>query len=199
MASISSKSRSPRRRALKERRKPPGAPGSLRWLGGILGRPLALESGAIGPRVVLVERRTVQEQNDRVPTAQMCEELRARLLGHELSNATQVMRHLMLVHDQLTSKGWAAIEALPSQVLGLAVIQAQMLTTQQPSLALAQLTDRLRVAKVSVELREERVRNAMADDQVEVSEVSHEEFARSVMDWQTSQPPPPDSELPERR
>lgn len=199
MASTSSNSRSPRRRPVKERRKPPGAPGSMRWLGGILGRPLALESGAAGPRVVLVERRMAQEPNDRVPTAQMCEELRARLLGHELDNATQVMRHLVLVHDQLTTKGWAAVEALPSRVLGLAVIQAQMLTTHEPSLALAQLTDRLRVVKVGVELREERLRNAAADGQVEVSEVTHEEFARSALDWQASQPPPPDTEPPERR
>jgi hypothetical protein len=179
---------------MKERRKQPGAPGSMRWLGGILGRPLAVENGAAGPRVVLVERRKAREPNDRVPTAQMCEELRSRLLGHELENATRVMRHLVLVHDQLTSKGWAGVSALPSRVLGLAVVQAQMLTTHEPSLALTQLTDRLRVVKVEVELREERLRNAEADRQVEVSEVTHEEFARSAMDWQASRLPP-DSQL----
>ena len=152
-----------------------------------VGRPLALENGDGGPRIVLVERRKARDANDRVPTAQMCEELRSRLLGHELENATRVMRHLVLVHDQLTSKGWAGVEALPSRVLGLAVIQAQMLTTHEPSLALAQLSDRLRVAKVAVELREERQRSAAADREVEVSEVTHEEFARSALDWQTGQ------------
>jgi hypothetical protein len=195
MASTHSKPSS-RRRPLKERRKQPGAPGSMRWLGGILGRPLAVESGAAGPRIVLVERRKARDDNHRVPTAQVCEELRSRLLGHELENATRVMRHLVLVHDQLASKGWAGVEALPSRVLGLAVIQAQMLTTHGPSLALAQLTDRLRVTKVAVELREERLRNAAADRQVEVSEVTHEEFTRSALDWQASQPP--DSVPPER-
>jgi len=191
MASISSKTRS-ERRPKKERRKQPGAPGSIRWLGGILGRPLSMESGTGGPRIVLVERRKIREPNDRVPTAQMCEELRARLLGHELENATRVMRHLVLVHDQLTTKGWTAVSALPSRVLGLAVVQAQMLTAHEPSLALAQLTDRLRVVKVEVELREERQRNAAADRDVEISEVTHEEFTRSAMDWQASQAPDED-------
>lgn len=204
MASTSSNSRSPRRRALKERRKQPGAPGSIRWLSGILGRPLTLENGAAGPRVVLVERRKAREPNDRVPTAQMCEELRARLLGHELESATRVMRHLVLVHDQLTSKGWAGVSALPSRVIGLAVVQAQMLTTHESSLALTQLADRLRVVKVEVELREERLRNSEADRQVEVSEITHEEFNRSAMDWQASelQPDseqPPDNQPPESR
>jgi hypothetical protein len=188
MASISSKARS-NRRPMKERRKQPGAPGSMRWLGGILGRPLSMENGAGGPRIVLVERRKAGEPNDRVPTAQMCEEPRARLVGRELTNATRVMRHLMLVHDQLTIKGWAGVEALPSRVLGMAVVQAQMLTAHEPSLTLTQLTDRLRVVKVEVELREERQRNAAADGQVEISEVPHEEFARSEMDWRASQPP----------
>jgi hypothetical protein len=77
-------------------------------------------------------------------------------------------------------------------VLGLAVVQAQMLTAHEPSLALAQLTDRLRVVKVEVELREERQRNAAADRDVEISEVTHEEFTRSAMDWQASQPPAED-------
>jgi hypothetical protein len=192
-----SKSRSSRR-PLKDRRKQPGSPGSMRWLGGILGRPLALESGAAGPRIVLVERRKAGEPNDRVPTTQMCEELRSRLLGHELENATRVMRHLALVHDQLAHKGWSGVSTLPSRVLGLAVVQAQMLMTHEPSLALTQLTDRLRVVKVEVELREERLRHAEADRSVEVSEVTHEEFTRSALDWQASQLPP-DSEPPPRR
>jgi hypothetical protein len=187
MVSISSKPRSSRRRPLKERRKQPGAPGSMRWLGGMLGRPLALETGALGPRIVLVERRKAGEPGDRWPTALMCDELRSRLLGHELDNATRVMRHLVLVHDQLSSKGWAGVDALPSRVLGMAVVQVQMLTANEPSLALVQLTDRLRVIKVEVELREERQRSAAADREVEVSEVTHEEFTRSAMDWQSSQ------------
>jgi hypothetical protein len=190
MASTRSKSRSSRRRPLEERRKQPGAPGSMRWLGGILGRPLALDNAAGVPRIVLVERRKAGEPNDRVPTAQMCEELRSRLLGHGLGDTARVMRHLALVHDQLTSKGWAGVDALPSRVLGRAVVQAQMLTAHEPSLALAQLAHRLRVVKVGVELREERQRNAAADGQVEISEVTHEEFARSAMDWQASPLPP---------
>lgn len=189
MASSSSKTRSTRR-PIKERRKQPGEPGSMRWLGGILGRPLSVENGAGGPRIVLVERRKASEPNDRVPTARMCEELRSRLVGHELEEATRVMRHLVLVHDQLTSKGWVAVHALPSAVLGKAIVQAQMLTAHEPSLALAQFTDRLRVVKVDAELREERLRAAAADRDVEISEVTHEEFARSAMDWQASQLPP---------
>jgi hypothetical protein len=66
-------------------------------------------------------------------------------------------------------------------------VQVQMLTANEPSLALVQLTDRLRVIKVEVELREERQRSAAADREVEVSEVTHEEFTRSAMDWQSSQ------------
>jgi hypothetical protein len=197
MSSPDARSTTPgnRRRPRKERRKPPGAPGSMRWLGGMLARPLAIETGAGGPRVVLVERRKNREPSDRVPTVQICEQLRSRLVGHQLDNATRVMRHLVLVHDQLATKGWAAVAMLPGKVLERAVVQCQMLATDEASPALAQLADRLRVMKVEAELREERQRNAQADRDVEVIELSEEEFQRSAQRWQDSQLAP-ESEAP---
>lgn len=170
----------------------------MRWLGGILGRPLALETGDGSPRIVLVERRRAADADHRASVALLCEELRARLLGQYPDSAAQVMRELVLVHDQLTTKGWSAVEALSSSVLGMAVVQAQALTSSEPSPALAQFADRLRVVKVNVELREERQRMTAAEAPVEVRELTHEEFVRSEQDWQASQMQPDSLPPPQR-
>jgi len=183
-----------RSKPLKERRKPAGAPGSMRWLGGVLGRPLGVGQGEVGPRIVLIERRKAPDAPAERLLPQVCAALRSRLEGHDSRDATRVMRHLALVHDELGRRGWGGIEAMPSRVLGMALVQAQMLTSDEPSTALSQLIDRLRIVKVAVEVREERLRSAAAADcQVEVSEVTHEEFTRSERSWLGEAPadPPP--------
>ena len=74
-------------------------------------------------------------------------ELGARLLVHD--PATQVVRHLFIVHDELRGGGWTAVEALPAAVVGRAVAEAEILATHEPSPLLATIIDALREIKAA--------------------------------------------------
>ena len=144
------------KKPLKDRRLPRGAPGSMRWLKSLLGRPLELQRRGGQLHVTLADRRRSPERLRADELEQVREELRARLLSQDLEHAARVMRHLVFVHDALGNQGWAGLETLPSPLLGKALVQAQMLVSQSASDRLALLIERLRVAKVTAELREQR-------------------------------------------
>lgn len=179
------------KKPLKDRRLPRGAPGSVRWLKGLLGRPLELQRKDGQLHLTLADRRRPPEQVRADELALLREELRARLLSQEPEHAASVMRHLVFVHDALGRQGWPGLEALPARLLGKALVQTQMLVSQSASHRLALLIDRLRVAKVTAELREQRLAASSAAAAVEVSETTHAEFEATERNWVATAAPEP--------
>ena len=172
-----------------DRRVPVGPVGSLSWLKSLFGRPLSMIRLDGKWQLVLGERRALPLDAP-PPLTQLRMELRERLLAHSHHHAAKVMRHLVQVHDELGRKGWPGVEAMPSMVLGRALVQAEMLASDEPSRGLAVLVDRLRVIHVAAQLREERqARYAGQARSVEVSEATHEEFEETERSWVGVLPP----------
>lgn len=168
------------RQASAERR---GSPGRLQ---SILGRPLRLERRGGQLHVVLVDRRRPTSTDPAVALEMLRTELSDRLLAHQHAHAAQVMRHLVVVHDELGRKGWAGVGNFPARVLRKALTQAEMLASEEASPLLPELVDRLRACHVAAELREERVSGAalrMTSDEPLVSEATQEEFDEMQRGW----------------
>ena len=180
-----------------DRRAPRGTPGSMRWVKGLLGRPLALERRGSQLHLTLVDRRRPPELIQAHELESLRTELRARLLAHEDDSTATVMRHLVFVHDVLGGQGWAGVEAMASRVLGKALVQAQMLASEEASPRLTHLIDRLQVLKAAASVREEKGpapaapeaapefrRTVDMDTRVEVSEGSAEDFDAIERSWE---------------
>jgi len=169
----------------RERRASDAKPGTLRWLRGLLSRPLKLERRGLQWHLVLGDRRRLAGV-ERAPTlAEVNEELHARLLAQDVEHAARVMRHLVFVHDELCRKGWRGVETLPAKVLGKALTQVQMLAQDAPSPVMAHIAERLEKIHIGAQIREERRAHAHAEGsgRVEVSEASAEEFAETERSW----------------
>ncbi len=168
----------------RDRRASDAKPGTLRWLRGLLSRPLALERRGLQWHVVLGERRR-KPGVERAPTlAEVNEELHGRLLAQDVEHAARVMRHLVFVHDELCRRGWRGVETLPAKVLGKALVQVQMLAQDGSSPVMAHIVERLQQIHVGAQAREERRARAQTDGgRVEVREVSAEEFAETERSW----------------
>jgi hypothetical protein len=171
-----------------------GAANPLKRLKGALGRPVALEWRGGQPHVVLVERRS-GSRLDR-SQADLCAELRARLLAQEAGEAAKLLRHLIVVHETLTRKGWEGVGALPATVLAKAIRQADMLASEDPSPALTQLAERLRLQHVAAVARNQANKadgtpgddDVNAPNRVEVSEASYKEFEDLERSWTRTMP-----------
>ena len=100
-----------------ERRAPRGSTGTLRWLKALLGRPVALQKRDGKLHMVLLDRRRPPEEQRAQAMQRLRDELRARLLGHEPEHASQAMRHLVFVHDELGRRGWTGVELMPAPLL----------------------------------------------------------------------------------
>ena len=181
---------------IKDRRAAPGAQGAagfLRRLKGLLARPLRLQRHDGRLRLVLVDRRQARPVDGPPSLSASRDELRALLMLHGNERATGVMRHLVLVHDELGRRGWSGVAALPAQVLGMAVVQAEMLASDDSTEALATIIEQLRIAKVAAELREERAARPTPHPggaPLEVSEVPRHEFDELARDdWVDTTPP----------
>jgi hypothetical protein len=181
---------------IKDRRAPSdatGVSGFLRRLRSLLARPLRLQRRDGRLRLVLVDRRQPRPADGRPSLAECRDELRALLLVHGNEHATGVMRHLVLVHHVLGHSGWHGVESLPSQVLDMALTQADMLASDEPTEALVMIIEQLRLAKVAAELREERSLRPTHDPMGQAPEVSEvprdkfDEWARD--DWVDTSPP----------
>jgi len=170
---------------MKERRAPRGKPGSLSWLRGLLARPLVLERRGLQWHLTLGDRRRAAGAGRPPSMLEVNAELRARLLAQDVDRAARVMRHLVFVHDELRRKGWSGVEALPAPVLGKALVQAQMLATDEASPVLVHIVERLQQMHVAAQLREERRARLQADGtaRVEVSEATQEEFDETEKSW----------------
>jgi hypothetical protein len=191
----------------KDRRAAPSANGTIgpvRQLKSVLGRPLGLQRRDGQLHVVLVERRSAPKA-DRTPSAaQLRKELSACLLAHEPAHAAQAMRQLVLVHDALGRKGWPGVGALPAAVLANALVQAERLASEEPSLALAMIIAQLRPLQVAAELHEEResrIQDFKVGKNLDVSESTQAEFEELERSWggtvpavlAPSEPPEPQS------
>jgi hypothetical protein len=188
MASSSpSRKGSSRNTSLKDRRAAPGAPeSSLRKFKDMLNRPLGVERRDGKLQVVLTERRRSRPADEKPSIALLCAELSARLLAHEVNEAAQTMRHLILVHDALERKGWIGIEGMSSLVLARAIDQAMVLAREEPSPHMDMLIEGLRPLNAAATLREQRearVHEMRLGDNVEVSESDYADFEDAEQDW----------------
>jgi hypothetical protein len=171
-----------------------GAAHPLKRLKGALGRPVALEWRGGQPHVVLVERRSGARLGR--SQAQLCEELRARLLAQGADETSKLLRSLVVVHDKLTRKGWEGVGALPATVLAKAIRQADMLADEDPSPALTQLAEHLRLQHAAAVARDQAKRaggtpgddDVNAPHRVEVTEGSYKEFEELERSWTRTMP-----------
>lgn len=174
--------------AVVDRRAAPGSPEArVRQLKGALDRPIRVGAEGGRLRVTLVDRRKAPPDDLGWLLAPLRDELRARLAS--IDGASQVLRHLMVVHKVLGAKGWNGLETLPSNVLAKALDQAEMLGGAAAWPLLETLAGQLRKAQAAAAKREERegrqVPPASADviQDLQVSEVSHEEFEAMQRSW----------------
>ena len=130
---------------------PHAKPGTLGWVRDVLGRSISLEQRRNPPHGALVDPlRNEAADNALSILMQQRAELGARLLVHD--PATQVVRHLFFVHDELRNGGWPAVGALPLKVIDRALTEAEMLGTDEPSPLLTAIIDNLREMKVAADI-----------------------------------------------
>jgi hypothetical protein len=173
-------------RPRKDRRAPKGAPGSLRWMREMLGRPLALEKRDKSTHLVLLDRRRRPEVIRAEAMKQLCVELGLRLVELESHTAHHAMRHLIAVHDALLRKGWPGVEKLPARIMAKAVVQAQMISSRESSPRMRAFIDHLRKLQVAAEVREDRLAHPEQHGHataVEVAETTPEAFEASEREW----------------
>lgn len=174
-----------------DRRQPGSAPGSLRWVRGLVKRPLKLTRRDGALQFTLVDRRrppdVIEAERLKQLRDALCEELPERLRSPGHQSVTLVMRHLGFVHHKLVRRGWKGVGALNSRLLGRALVQAQMLASHEVSPALLQLIRQLQELQAAAELREKRqtpVVNAAAAPTLEVSEASLDDYEATQRGWQ---------------
>ncbi|MEP6739033.1 MAG: hypothetical protein ABJA61_01555 [Caldimonas sp.] len=172
--------------------RPPNTQGSPGWAS-LLSRSIGLDKWR-DPVVLVDGTRSPDAGQPKSVLLQMRDELGARLLVHD--PATQAVRNLYMVHKELRSSSWAAVEALPRQVTDRAQAEAEMLQCQEPSPLLAMVVDRLREVNAAADERVERERVdlekelAERDQQKwevpvvpEVSETSYDEYELTERSW----------------
>jgi len=149
---------------------------SLDWVREVLGRQIRLEHG----RKHQAQRPASEKRDDAEPAAmslvmQQCAEIGARLLIHD--PATQPVRHLFILHDELRNGGWERVEKLPLKVIDRALTEAEILECSEPSPLLTTIVAELREHKAAGEARAAR-EAAEGDWEVpKVPEVSDSDFA----------------------
>jgi len=164
----------------------PAAPakrGSLRWVREVLGRSIRLEQRKNQRHVTLVDPRAAAEEPMSLLMQQRAD-LGARLLVHD--PATQIVRNLFIVHDELRANGWPGVENLPLKVISRGLSEAEILAVDEPSDVLATIIGTLRDVKVAAEGR--AAREALEADwevpQVpEVSDTNFDEYELMERSW----------------
>jgi len=186
---------------------------ALRWLGGLLRRPLGFMRSEGHLRFGFVERRRAPP--DALEASALRADLRSRMLAYPPDHAATMLSHLVQVHDEFSRAGWQAVKALPPSVLGKALFQAQMLLRDASSPPLKLLVERLRAlqptAAVATTKATEPAPTAAPEAQrdekpasgnaLEISEASHEDFEATERSWFGTLPPPAPEEpaAPEAR
>jgi hypothetical protein len=116
-------------------------------------------------------------------------DLGARLLVHD--PATQLVRNLFVIHDELGARGWAGVRALPLTLVGRALTEAEILQLQEPSSLLMTIIETLRSIKISAEARaaravQEKLEKEWEREQPatpEVSETNYDEYELMERSW----------------
>ena len=163
---------------------------SLRWVKDVLSRSSRLEQrrgrGASGS-----SDQGCDDPAD--PAAKLLIEQRAdlgaRLLVHD--PATQLVRNLFVIHDELGKRGWVGVEALPLSLVGRALREAELLGLQEPSPAMATIVDALRAIKASAEARAAQALQESLEKEwqreepaiPEVSETNYDEYELMERSW----------------
>ena len=169
------------------RQAPTAAPaakrGSLRWVRDVLGRSIRLEQRKNQLHVALVDPRGPAEEPMSLLMQQRAD-LGARLLVHD--PATQIVRNLFIVHDELRANGWPGVENLPLKVISRGLSEAEILAVDEPSDVLATIIATLREVKVVAEGR--AAREALeADWEVpqmpEVSDTNFDDYELTERSW----------------
>jgi len=162
---------------------------SLRWVKEVLSRSITLEHRRNHGKSAGDKGRG--EPTD--PAAKLLIEQRAdlgaRLLVHD--PATQLVRNLFVIHDELGTRGWAGVEALPLIVVGRALTEAELLGLQEPSPVLTTIIEQLRAIKAAADARaakklQESLERQWEREQPatpEVSETDFDEFELMERSW----------------
>jgi hypothetical protein len=164
---------------------PPAKRGSLRWVRDVLSRSLRLQQGR--------KRAATAAASDAADTAldpalslwiRQRTELGPRLLVHD--PATQVVHHLFIVHDELQAQGWPGVDALPAKVLDRALLEAEILHSDEPSSLLATIIDKLRELNAAATARalEQALEREFETLQMpEVSDTNFDEYELMERSW----------------
>jgi hypothetical protein len=158
--------------------------GSLRWVREVLSRSIRLEQGR-GPAPVPANPGHAKEAG--TPPALLVQqraELGARLLVH--NPATQIVRNLFVVHDELRTRGWAGVEALPMKIVNRALTEAEILGSDEPSPMFTTIIENLRQLKNAADERaaQEALEREWATMQVpEVSDTNFDEYELMERSW----------------
>ena len=170
---------------------PPPKRRSLEWVREVLGRQIRLEVGRKQPpaRAAAGEkkREDKREVDEAVPMSlvmQQCAEIGARLLIHD--PATQPVRHLFILHDELRNGGWERVEKLPLKVIDRALTEAEILEDSEPSPLLTTIVSELRELKAAADAQAAR-EAAEADWEVpqmpEVSDTNFDDYEMTERSW----------------
>ena len=162
--------------------------GSLRWVRSVLGRSIRLEQHRDQPSGASADpRRGATADAPLSLLMQQRADLGARLLVHD--PATQPVRNLFVIHDELGSCGWEGVEALPPQVVDRALTEAEILSSQEPSKLLSSIIEKLRALKAACDERAVRAVHAATEREwetlkvPEVSETNYDEYELMERSW----------------
>jgi hypothetical protein len=161
---------------------------SLRWVREVLSRSIKLEHKRTHPAGAEKGRGPVTDPATALLMEQRAD-LGARLLVHD--PATQLVRNLFVIHDELGTRGWAGVRALPLSLVGRALTEAELLHVQEPSPLLATIIETLRSIKVAAEARAAQAVQAALEKEwereqpaiPEVSETNYDEYELMERSW----------------
>jgi len=161
---------------------------SLRWVKEVLSRSIKLEQKRAHAAGAEKDRGPVADPATALLMEQRAD-LGARLLVHD--PATQLVRNLFVIHDELGTRGWAGVRALPLSVVGRALTEAEILHVQESSEMLATIIQTVRSIKVAAEaraaqaLQETREREWVREQPAtpEVSETNYDEYELMERSW----------------
>ncbi|MEO8524521.1 MAG: hypothetical protein ABI460_07370 [Caldimonas sp.] len=163
--------------------------GSLRWVRDVLGRSIRLEQRRNPLQAASVDpKRAPAAVQPPTLLMQQRAELGARLLVHD--PATQTVRNLFAVYDELDSGGWAGIRELPLTVMSRGLAEAEMLATDEPSSVLTTIIEGLRELAVAAERRAEHRAHEAREREwekparaPEISETDYDEYELMERSW----------------
>jgi len=163
---------------------PPTKRRSLDWVREVLGRQIRLEQGRKHDNAAPAGNAGAEADKPLSLHMQQCAELGARLLIHD--PATQPVRHLFILHDELRSGGWEKVQQLPLKIIDRALTEAEILDCAEPSPMLTTVIEALREQKAGAEMRAaiEAAEAEWETPQVpEVSDTNFDEYELMERSW----------------